>query len=42
MGAGITREKARLFKREHKEEMLNIKYKFDQRENRNIVLIGPN
>lgn len=39
---GLTRDKARQFSRERSQELEAIKYKFDDRENRQIVLVGPN
>ena len=41
MGIGLPRQKAAQFSRERSQELRAVRHKFDDRENRQIVLLGP-
>ena len=41
MGLGITREKQLQFQREKSDELSAINYRFNRREDREIILVGP-
>jgi len=41
MGTGLTREKRTQFQREKEDELGAIAYRFNKRENREVILVGP-
>ena len=41
MGLGLPRQKSLQFNQERKKELRSVRYKFDNREDREIVMLGP-